>query len=353
MAEATSIQGVGGKQDRVGIGILAVEAGVITFVLQDMIMKFLGTDMSVWQLQVIRSSIGLIPFMIGAYFFVGKSAFVIHNWWLHIFRGSVGFTGYSAFYVALVHMPVAQAGALFYTGPIMITILSAFFLKEKLGIYRIGAVLTGFAGILIMLRPGTSDFSLVALLPLYCAFAYAVCMIVVRRYRHTETSIGLAIYINVSYLIYASIGSLIAMWFFSEPAVDGMFYPVLREWSEIDYSNWLLFLCLGIAGFSGHLFMTIAYKSAPASVIAPFDYTYVALIVLGGFFFFDEIPDAYSFLGIAMIVGSGLFIGYRETVRARKENRQKLTANRVNLPSTLPHTKRPNEERAPSDQLPN
>jgi len=343
---------VGTSQDRIGIGILAVETGVLAFVMQDLVMKLLGADLSVWQLQVIRSSIGLVPFMIGAYLFVGKSAFVIHNWKLHLFRGSVGFTGYSAFYIALVHMPAAQAGTLFYTGPIMITVLSALLLKEKLGVYRIGAVLTGFTGILVMLRPGTLEFSVASLLPLYCAFAYAVCMIVVRKYRHTETSIGLAIYINVSYLIYASIGTLIVLWLFPDPSVDGLFYPVLRPWGVIDYSNWPMFLCLGIAGFSGHLAMTIAYKSAPASIIAPFDYTYVALIVIGGFVFFDEIPDLYSFIGIAMIVGSGLFIGYRESVRARRENRRKLTANRVALPSTLPHTKRPNVERAPSEQLP-
>lgn len=352
MAESHTTISSDRKQDRIGVGILAVEIGVVTFVLQDMIMKFLGADMSVWQLQVIRSSVGIIPFVIGAYFFVGKSAFVIHNWWLHLFRGSAGFTGYTAFYIALVHMPVGQAGALFYTGPIMITILSAFFLKEKLGIYRVGAVLTGFAGILFILRPGTDDFSLISFLPLYCAFIYAVCMIVVRRYGHTESTIGLAIYVNVSYLVYASIGSLLALWFFSDATVDDTFFPILRPWIALDYNNWLLYLCLGIAGFSGHLFMTMAYKSAPASIIAPFDYTYVALIALGGFFFFDEVPDAYSILGMAMIVGSGLFIGYRETVRARKETRQKLTATRISLPSTLPHTKRPNEERAPSDQLP-
>lgn len=352
MTKQTAPKFVSNNKDRVGIGIIAVEAGVMSFVFQDLAMKSLGVDMSVWQLQVLRSLIGLVPLAIGAYFIVGKVAFVIHNWRLHLFRGILGFTGYSTFYVGLMQLPVAEAGALFYTSPIIITALSSIVLKERLGIYRICAVIVGFAGILVMLRPGFSVFSWASILPLYSAFAYAVTMVVVRHFRSTETATGLAIYVNVSYILYASAGSVLAHWLVSDPSIDSIFYPVLRDWSAVQAGQIPFLICLGLAGICGHLLMTFAYKTAPASTIAPFDYTYVALIVIGGFLFWDEVPDAYTLLGIVMIVGSGVFIAIRESIRARRDGARKLTANRVILPSIVPFTKRRNEERAPSEQLP-
>ncbi len=352
MTDAKTTKFTSDSRDRIGIGIIAVEAGVFAFAFQDLAMKSLGVEMSVWQLQVLRSLIGLVPFAIGAYFIVGKVAFVIHNWRLHLFRGILGFTGYSAFYIGLMQLPVAEAGALFYTAPIIITALSSLVLKERLGIYRICAVFVGFAGILVMLRPGFGVFSWASILPLYSALAYAVTMVVVRHFRSTETATGLAIYVNVSYVVYASAGSVLAHWLVSDPSVNGIFYPVLRGWSAIQIDQIPFLICLGLAGISGHLLMTFAYKSAPASIIAPFDYTYVALIVIGGFLFWDEVPDAYTLLGIGMIVGSGIFIAIRESIRARRDGARKLTANRVIVPSAVPFTKRPNEERSPSEQLP-
>lgn len=340
------------ENDRVGFGIAMVVGGVMTFALQDIVMRTLGTDMSVWQLQFLRSLIGIGPLMLGAYLFLGKAAFVIHNWRLHLFRGIIGFTGYSAFYLGLMQLSMAEAGTLFYTGPIIITILSALFLKEQLGPYRIGAVCVGFIGIIVLMRPGAGVFNLAALFPLYCAFAYAATMVVVRHFRNTETATGLAIYVNVSYMTYSGVASLLCMWLLPDPSPDSLFYPATRPWVALSWDIAPMLLLMGLAGVGGHLLMTAAYKSAPASTIAPFDYTYVPLIVLAGYLFWDEVPDGYAILGIVLIVGSGLFIGYRETVRARQEGRRKLTANRVILPSTMPHTRRPNVERAPSDQLP-
>lgn len=323
--------------DRLGVGIGAIQAAVLLFVFADLIMKdFLGT-FPVWQLQFLRSFLGLIPFALIAWMFMGSNAFKAARPSLHLIRGILGFIAYSTYYVALSYMPIAQTAALFYTSPILITLFSVPMLGEKLGIHRILAVVVGFCGVLVILRPDTDGFNPFSLLPILCAVCYAISMIIIRRTAVIESAVSVAFYTNVSFASFSLLASGIGWSFLPEVPPDGPLNALLRPWSAPQGSQWLMFGILALSGVGGHLLIAKAYRSAPASVIAPFDYTYLIWAPILAYFILGEKPAATTLLGIAMIAGSGLYIGYRES-RKRRFGRRPPTAESVILPSTTPRT---------------
>lgn len=323
--------------DQLGIGIGSIQAAVLLFVFADLIMKDLLAEFPVWQLQFLRSFLGLIPFALIAWLFLGTNAFKAAQPSLHLIRGILGFIAYSTYYVALSYMPIAQTAALFYTSPILITLLSVPMLGEKLGIHRIVAVIVGFCGVLVILRPDAEGFNPFSLLPILCAVCYAISMIIIRRAAVTESAVTVAFYTNVSFASFSLLASGVGWSFLPEVPPDGPLNALLRPWSAPQDSQWLMFGVLALSGVCGHVLIAKAYRSAPASVIAPFDYTYLVWAPILAFLILGEVPTASTILGITMIAGSGLYIGYRES-RTRRKGQRPPTAESVILPSTTPRT---------------
>ena len=339
---------VGGETgDRVILGIGSVQAAVLFFVFQDLIMKQLLQAFPVWQLQFLRSFFGLIPLAFFAWLLVGTKAFVVEKPRLHVIRGFLGFFAYTSFYVALGFMPLAQAAALFYTGPIFISLLSVPFLGERLGVHRIAAVLVGFAGVLIVLRPDTGGFDWISVLPLICALCYAISMIIIRKASVRESSAAVAFYTHVSFMTLSLIFSGLGWSFVGSVPSDGAVGALLGAWAAPSQDQWLLILCIAVAGVVGHVLIATAYRSAPASVIAPFDYTYLIWAPLLAFFAFTEVPSDTMLLGIGLIAGSGLYIGFRETRRRRAHGKRPAMNETIILPNTAPRTPPKSPEHEP------
>lgn len=323
------------SSDRLGLGIGSIQAAVLLFVFADLIMKDLLGVFPVWQLQFLRSFLGLIPFALIAWLFLGSNAFKAAQPQLHLIRGILGFVAYSTYYVALSYMPIAQTAALFYTSPILITLFSVPMLGEKLGIHRILAVVIGFCGVLVIIRPDAAGFSPFSLLPILCAVCYAISMIIIRRAAVTESAVTVAFYTNVSFASFSLLASGIGWSFLPEVPPDGPLNALLKPWTSPHDSQWLMLAVLALSGVGGHLLIAKAYRSAPASVIAPFDYTYLVWAPILGYFLLDEVPAESTLAGIGMIMGSGLYIGYRES-RTRRGGKSPPTAESVILPNTTP-----------------
>ena len=325
------------SSDQLGLGIGSIQAAVLLFVFADLIMKDLLGVFPVWQLQFLRSFLGLIPFALIAWLFMGTNAFKVARPGLHLIRGILGFIAYSTYYVALSYMPIAQTAALFYTSPILITLFSVPMLGEKLGLHRILAVVVGFCGVMVILRPDTEGFNPFSLLPILCAVCYAISMIIIRRASVTESAVSVAFYTNVSFASFSLLASGIGWSFLGDVPADGPLNALLKPWSAPQDGQWMMFGVLALAGVGGHLLIAKAYRSAPASVIAPFDYTYLVWAPILAYFILGEIPAETTLIGIAMIAGSGLYIGYRES-KSRRAGRRPPTAESVILPSTTPRT---------------
>jgi len=301
-------------------------------------MKELLAFFPVWQLQFLRSFFGLIPLAFFAWLLVGMKAFTVERPRLHLYRGILGFMAYTSFYVALGFMPLAQAAALFYTGPIFISLLSVPFLGEKLGAHRIGAVIAGFIGVLIILRPDTGNFDWIVILPLFCALCYAISMIIIRKASVRESSAAVAFYTHVSFMTLSLVFSGLGWSFLQTIPSEGPVAALLGPWGAPTQDQWVVIFSIAIAGVAGHVLIATAYRSAPASVIAPFDYTYLIWAPILAFVVFMEVPAPSTLLGIGLIAGSGLYIGFRETRRKRAPGQRPPTAEALILPNTAPRT---------------
>ncbi|MEX6507668.1 DMT family transporter [Jiella sp. M17.18] len=233
----------------------------------------------------------------------GWNGLKTRNLKVNLLRGALLGVGGIAFFGGLKFMPLADATAVFLIEPMVVTLLSALFLKETVGWRRILAVLVGFAGALIIIRPSYAAFGLASLLPVAAATAVAFYLILSRRVSRGTGALAM--------LFYAGLGgaALLALLHLAGFALT---IPDLDLVWPREPAAFALFLVMGLIGTLGHLMFIEAYRLAPASLVAPFSYIEIVSAIFLGYVLFADLPDVPKFLGIAIIVGSGLFIYLRE-----------------------------------------
>lgn len=207
----------------------------------------------------------------------------------------------SVFFVsALKYMPLAETTAIAYLAPLLVTLMSVVFLKEKVELARWIAVFCGFIGVLTIIRPGSNVFTWAVLLPVGNATAFASYQILTRRLAGLEspyTSIFYAGLVGTALMSFV----LPSVWVPPQSALHAA-----------------LFVGIGTLGGFGHLILIKAYDHAPASRLAPFSYSQLIWVAAIGFFAFGDFPDAWSLLGIAILVASGIYIASHQ----RRSDRQ-------------------------------
>lgn len=296
-------------------GIAYLIAGIAVFSLQDLILKLLSGGYPLHQAMVLRS-LTAIPFLLLlVHWEGGLRSLLTPGTRAMIRRGVVMFTAYTCYYLALAALPMATTVALYFSAPLFITILSVFFLAEKVGPRRWIALMAGFAGVLIMVRPGGDLFDWAALLPVLAGLTYAISMISARRLGSTETASALAFWGNAVFLL----GGLILSALFGSGAWEGDAHPslafLLRGWVLPTPFDTMLMMACGIIAAAGLTLLTQAYRVAEASAVTPFEYTGLIWSVLYGWIFWQDWPNGTDWLGIAIITGAGLYILWRESRR--------------------------------------
>ena len=225
---------------------------------------------------------------------------------LHLTRGACVASATVAFMAALKHMPLADTLAIAYVMPLILTLLGAVVLKEKIGPRRIIACLVGFAGALLVVQPTFAETGPVALLPLGTALLFAVYMLLTRLMAD-EPPLVLQSY---SGLIGALLVGLVLL--LGDGTGSDVFDPV---WPSPN--GWALMLGVGLVATCSHLCLTLALREAPAATLAPIGYFELVSAAILGYLVFNEFPDLPRLLGICIIVASGLFVLWREREEAR------------------------------------
>lgn len=230
----------------------------------------------------------------------GLKLFSIHRLDTQVVRGLLLFFSSYLFFHGVVYLPLATAASISLASPIIVTALSSRLLGEPVGPRRWAAVVVGFIGALIVVRPGQADFDWHVLLIVASTICSSFYQLFSRRYGQTERP-------DASATLATIVGTVVATPF------------VPFEW-VMPTSTWhmVLFVGMGIMAGTGHYFLTIAYSQAPAAVVSPFNYTQLIGSAAMGFIVFHEMPDLWTWVGAAVIIGSGLYIGYRERVRYRE-----------------------------------
>ena len=296
-------------------GVLCIVFGMVVISLQDSFIKLMSGDYPLHQIVFTRSCIAILLTVYFAHLEGGIGLLRTRRLPLQLVRGLLMVGGNVGYFLALAAMPLADAAAIFFVAPLFITMLSVPFLGERVGPWRWAAVAAGMAGVAIMLRPGEGLIEIAALLPIGAALCYAMMQMLTRRLGGTERASTLAFYMQISFVTVTGLFALIAG--------DGRFatggHPsvefLLRAWAWPSAFDAFLMLSCGFLIAVALYLLAQAYRLAEATLLAPFEYTALAFAVLWGVLWWGDWPDATTFLGIALIAGSGLFVFYRETLR--------------------------------------
>ncbi len=290
------------------------------FSMNDVAMKFLSGGYALHEIVLFRSIMGLlITVAIMAPLLGGFHLLRTRRPGMHILRAACVIFANMSFFLGLAALPLAEAVALFFVSPFLISIFSVLFLGEYVGPRRWAAIAVGMLGVLIVLRPGTEAFQLASFFPIAAAFGYAGLHIFTRAMRTTENAVSMVFYIQIVFLVFcASLGLAIGDGKFEaavvgDPSLEFMF----RAWVWPETGDLLLFLLIGAFASVGGYFISQAYRLGEAAMVAPFEYLALPLSILWGVLFFGETLDALVWVGIAMIAGAGLYTVWRE-------NRQSL-----------------------------
>ena len=296
---------------------------MVAISVNDMLIKWLSGDYPLHQMVFIRSGIGIFFSLIIVQFEGGWQILKPRRPWLHVLRGLLIVTSNMTYFAALAVLPLAEATALFFVAPLFITLLSVPLLGEKIGPWRLFAVVAGLVGVIAMQRPweGADEISvnrIILILPVISAFTYACNQILTRRLGVQARASAMAIYIQGSFIV-VSLGFLLV-------AGDGRYAVgldneslvfLLRAWSMPQGGDNWLFLALGlnsaIIGYS----LAQAYRLADAATLAPFEYAGLPLAIMWGWIIWHELPVTEVWVGIVLIVSSGLLVYLRERVRKR------------------------------------
>jgi drug/metabolite transporter (DMT)-like permease len=288
-------------------GIVSLSVGIMIFSLQDAILKGMSGDHAVTLALVLRSIVGLPILLVMVAYANGLRALRSGNWKLLIARGLILLTSYTSYYMAFPALPLAEAVALFFTSPIFVTLLASLMLREKVTPRAWAAVIAGFIGVLVILRPGSGLFEPAALLSLFSAAAYALSMVLARKYGAKEPTTVMAFYVNAVYLVaaamIAALFGALGITAFGHPSLDFL----VRPWAMPGAPDLLLMGVCGVIASVGMTLLTHAYRLANANLVTVFEYTGMLWVTLWGFLIFAEVPGTATVIGTAIIIAAGIF----------------------------------------------
>ena len=288
--------------------ILCLITAIFFFSFHDVITKWISGKYPVHEVIFLRSCFAIIPILLIVKLEGGLHLLRTNHFGAHVIRSFLLFCSYLCFYLSLAALPLSETVSLFYTGPIFITILSVIFLGEKVEFRSWVAVLVGFLGVIIMLKPGSKMVDPAALLALLSAFLYAIVSVITRRLGKTESGVSMAFYTMAVYIVYSAILGIALNNIAVTPKSHLSLAFLFREWQLPLQGDLFLFVMLGLFAAGAFYFISQAYRLGQPSTIAPFEYIYVPLSAVLGYVLWKDTLELQSVIGMVLIVGSGIYI---------------------------------------------
>jgi drug/metabolite transporter (DMT)-like permease len=282
--------------------VLLEIASALVFAVMSTLVRWVSADVPVGEVVFFRSAFAIIPVvLIFAWRRELMTAVRTGRPFGHVTRGLLGVIGMFLSFAALARLPLAEVTAIGFAAPLITVALAALILHERVRVYRWSAVAVGFVGVIVMLAPhldagrvaGSPAQTLGALLALTNAFTSAGSTIQTRRLTGSETNSAIVFYFSVI----CAVGGLMSLPF---------------GWVAPSAPQLLALVVIGFLGGVGHLLMTESFRLAPASLVAPFDYTSILWAFLLGYLVFGEVPASLVFVGAGIVSAAGLFVIWRE-----------------------------------------
>jgi S-adenosylmethionine uptake transporter len=243
-----------------------------------------------------------------------KGPWLTKSLYLHAFRGALIAFATLFFFSGLKYLPIADAISIFFIEPLLVTLMSAVFLGEKVGWRRFCAISIGLLGALIIIRPSFAEVGWPVLLPVGAAVCFSFYILLTRKLVKKEDPIRLQFFAGIFGFMVMST----ALMYGTEAQVQ----VITAVWPS--KSEWLLLTCLGLIATIAHLLVANAYRLASVGTLAPFQYVEIIGATLLGYIFFDDFPDTTTWLGISIIIGSGIYVFRRESLLAQQNKAEAI-----------------------------
>ena len=296
-------------------GIILVIIGMTIFSVQDVLIKLLSDELALFQILFFRSTVGIV--IIIAYQKIIHEPVRLTTAYplLTVCRGLMFFFGYSAFYFAQSKMPIATATVLFLISPIFITVTSIYFFKSQVGYRRWLSILIAFVGVVLICQPETGQFNIYYLFPICVALSYAFSIIIIKKTSDKDTLNQQMLF---SYLITGLLSGMTGLLFGDgrfDSAANSEIAFITRSWQFVDIKSISILATISVIGVAGILTLMGAYRIADPAVISPYEYILVIWVILLGYLVWGDVPSFNIAIGMVLIVGSGIYIFYRERIR--------------------------------------
>ena len=278
--------------------VALMTVGTVLFGFMAVCIRLASEQLHAFEIAFFRNFFGLV-FILPILFKHGPAILRTDKLGFYTGRCAIGMVSMLAGFWAIVHLPLAQAIALSYSSPLFVTIAAVIVLGEVVRARRWTAVIVGFLGVLVIVRPGSDDFTAGSLVAVLAAVASASAAISIKFLSRTEHPDAIVLYTTM-------------IW------VPMSLVPALMVWETPVGITWLWIVLAGFLGTTAHMFWTRAMKLGEASMLTPISFLQVLVVAVLGYFLFDEVLDRWTVLGAAIIFGSNVYIARREARLARE-----------------------------------
>jgi drug/metabolite transporter (DMT)-like permease len=286
-----------------GLGVATMLLSILLFSMMDAMVKWLGGNYPTQQIMFFRSLVAIIPVAAIIVSRGGLKVLKTRQPAMHLLRSTLGISAMACAFYAFSLMRLADAISILHTAPLIMTALSIFLLGEKVGLHRWSAIIAGFIGMLIIIRPGQSMLESGSLFMLIAAVLIGCNSIIIRHLSAQDDPVCITFYFTLTGILVSSIAI------------------ALFGWVMPSAGDWVFLIAVGLFGGVAQYLMTVSYRHSEIAVVAPLKFLSIVVGGLIAYFIWAEIPDLQSLVGISIIVGAGLYAMHRELLLARRAKR--------------------------------
>ena len=288
-------------------GVCLIVAAALTISVQDVVFKLFSSELTLWQIFTLRGLLAVPVLLIVAIARKEHKSIVraaLGKW--PMLRAIFITMTFLAFYSAIPFLSLSTVGAANYIAPVFVTLLSAYVIRERVGKSGWFAVFIGFAGVIVLLQPGSDAFSLWTLLPVLGAAFYALAHITTRTKCQGVPAGAFALSQNLIMLFAGLIVSSVLVLLKPQGETANAYPYLFGMWSKVSLNDWLVLALLAVFAIAISMLLAGAYQAAPPAIVSTFEYSYLVFVALWDILFFDNSPTAVTITGMALIVTAGL-----------------------------------------------
>lgn len=302
---------MGPSEDRPTLAASLMVFALCLLSLQDSFVKLASSEVSLWQFQMLRSACNLALLAVLSRFLWVRSSPAPKRFWVVALRSLFLVGAMVFFFGGVPFLSLSEIAAGLYVFPLFVAVLSSLILGEHVGPRRVLAILLGFGGTLLILKPGSEAFQWVALMPVAAGLCYAATVLTTRKLCREESPATLALGVSVAFMALGIAGVL--AFALVRPEGLAIRWPYLfTGWHELDL--WVAGIIIACSSLNlvANIALAKAYQSAESSWLAPFDYSYLIFATFWAVVMWGDVPDLLSLVGMSMIAGAGCYVAWRE-----------------------------------------